>query len=228
MRTMRSQWRPMLTLGGYISLTALSFYTFSTYMTTFLREVVKLDSAMVLFSNVIALASAAAMAPIIGRICDRIGRRKTMFASSVLLGLLALPAYHLASTGGFGSALSAQLMLAVGAVTANVVTAVLLCEAFPTAVRYTASAVTYNVSYAIFGGTAPFVATYLIAQTGNRMAPAIYLTVVAVVALIATAFMKETNSRSFQEEDATFSGPIPVIRPETLAETTPSNSGVAR
>lgn len=215
MRTLRSQWRPMLILGGYISLTALSFYTFSTYMTTFLREVVKLDSAMVLASNVLALAIAAALAPIIGRICDRIGRRRTMAASAILLGVLAVPAYQLAARGGFGPALSAQLMLAVGAVTANVVTAVLLCEVFPTAVRYTASAVTYNVSYALFGGTAPFVATWLIAATGNRMAPAVYLTVVAVFALVCALIIRETSHVSFEDEDAAFSGAVPIVPPST-------------
>lgn len=204
--TFRSQWRTMALLAGYISLTALSFYTFSTYMTTFLREVVGLPSAQVLLSNVLALLFAAALCPFVGRICDRVGRKRTMYASVILLGVLAIPAYQLAAGGGFGSALAAQVMLAVGAVTANVVTAVLLCEVFPTAVRYTASAITYNVSYAIFGGTAPFVATWLIAATGNKMAPAIYLTVIAAGALIAALFLKETNNRSFAEEDAAAMG----------------------
>ena len=40
-KTMREQWIPMVRLGAYISLTALSFYIFSTYMTTFLRSVVR-------------------------------------------------------------------------------------------------------------------------------------------------------------------------------------------
>src|SRR5690625_2950099 len=63
--TIRTQARPMLILAGYISLTALSFYIFSTYMTTFLREVVQLGSVPVLASNVIALTLAA---------CTEIGR----------------------------------------------------------------------------------------------------------------------------------------------------------
>lgn len=194
-RTFGLQGRPMLILGGYIALTALSFYTFSTYMTTFLREVVKMPADLVLFSNVIALAFAAALAPVLGRVCDRIGRKPTMVASSLLLGALAVPAYLLASAGSFGAALGGQLLLAVGAVTANVVTAVLLSEVFPTEVRYTASAITYNVSYAVFGGTAPFVATWLIATTGNPMAPAIYLTVVAAGALVAAWLLPETAHR---------------------------------
>ena len=72
--TIRSQWRQMLVLGGYISLTGLSFYTFSTYLTSFLKSIVGLPPATVLASNVIALAFAAVLAPIIGRICDRVGR----------------------------------------------------------------------------------------------------------------------------------------------------------
>lgn len=199
--TLADQWKQMMILGGYISLTALSFYIFSTYMTTFLREVVDMDDDQVLLSNVVALTVATLLCPIIGRICDAIGRRRTMLASAILLGLLAVPAYYLATGGSFGSAVAAQLLLAIGAVTANVVTAVLLSEVFPTAVRYTASAITYNVSYALFGGTAPFVATWLIAATGNPMAPAIYLTVVAVGALVSIWLMRETASRSFEDED---------------------------
>ncbi len=202
-QTLREQWRPMLRLGSYISLTALSFYIFSTYMTTFLREVIHLPSDQVLMSNVIALTFAAVMAPIIGRICDRVGRRATMITSAVLLGGLSIPAYLLASDGTIGHALFAQLLLAAGAVTANVVTAVLLCEVFPTEVRYTASAITYNLSYAIFGGTAPFVATFLIATTGNNLAPAIYITIVAVGAFVAALLIPETANRTLD------SNPVP-------------------
>lgn len=198
MQTLKEQWRPMLRLGAFISLTALSFYIFSTYMTTFLRAVIKMPPDQVLMTNVIALTFAALIAPIIGRICDRIGRRPTMIASAVLLGGLAIPAYLLASNGTIGNALTAQLMLAVGAVTANVVTAVLLCEVFPTTVRYTASAIAYNVSYAIFGGTAPFVATALIAITDNRLAPAIYITIVAITAFIVSLLTPETAGRVFR------------------------------
>ncbi|MFO1140775.1 MAG: MFS transporter [Amaricoccus sp.] len=196
--TMREQWIPMVRLGAFISLTALSFYIFSTYMTTFLRTVVGMAPAHVLLSNVLALTFAAAIAPVLGRVCDRIGRRPTMVASALLLGGLAVPAYLAASNGTLGSALSAQIMLAVGAVTANVVTAVLLCEVFPTRVRYTASAVTYNVAYAIFGGTAPFVATWLIVATDNRLAPAIYITIVAGVAFVVALLTPETAGRPFR------------------------------
>lgn len=210
--TIRTQGRPMLILAGYISLTALSFYIFSTYMTTFLREVVQLGSVPVLASNVIALTLAACTAPIAGRLCDRFGRRLTMFASAILLGGAAIPGYIIASGGSFGTALLGQLLIMLGTVMANVVTAVLLTEVFPTRVRYTASGITYNVSYALFGGTAPYIATWLIDVTGNPISPAIYLTVIAAGAFIATTLMPETAGRELgaglDDEPITSSTPV--------------------
>lgn len=211
--TIRTQARPMLILAGYISLTALSFYIFSTYMTTFLREVVQLGSVPVLASNVIALTLAACTAPFAGRLCDRFGRRMTMFASTILLGGAAIPGYIIASGGSFGTALLGQLLIMFGTVTANVVTAVLLTEVFPTRVRYTASGITYNVAYALFGGTAPYIATWLIDVTGNPISPAIYLTVIAVGAFIATTLMPETAGRELGAglDDEPITSSIPVL-----------------
>src|SRR5699024_6003641 len=102
------QWSPMLRLGGFITLTAVSFYTFSTYMTTFLINQVGLHSDTVLLSNVIALTLATLMAPVIGRICDRVGRRRTMFAACVALGGLAIPAYLVAQVASLEMAILAQ------------------------------------------------------------------------------------------------------------------------
>lgn len=206
----RREWRAMAVLAGYISITGLSFYMFSTYMTTFLQQVVGMSSDTVLLSNVLALVFATALAPVIGIICDRMGRRPIMYASALLLGGLAIPAYLLAQNGTLVTALSSQILLSLGAVSANVVTAVLLSEAFATASRYTASAITYNVAYAIFGGTAPYVATYLVDRTGSAISPAVYLTVICALGLIAIRLMPETSGRPLAEQ-LTMTGDIPVV-----------------
>lgn len=204
---LRTQGSAMLRLGGFIMLTALSFYLFSTYMTTYLKVTVGMDADVVLATNVLALLVAVAAAPPIGRICDRVGRRSTMFAAAGALAVLTVPGYLLASTGSFGGALLGQLMIAAGAVTANVVTAVLLSEVFPTRVRFTASAVTYNVAYALFGGTAPFMATWLVSTTGNQLAPAIYMTVVALLAFAAASSLPETAGRAVTSAGAAAGSP---------------------
>ena len=50
----------------------------------------------------------------------------------------------------------------------------------------------YNIGFAIFGGTAPFVATYLIDATGNKLAPSFYLITASIVSLIVFFIIRET------------------------------------
>ena len=84
----------------------------------------------------------------------------------------------------------------------GVVTAVLLSEQFPTRVRYTASALCYNVSYTIFGGTAPLVGTWLIERTGNNLSPAIYLIVITLLAMWGGLRLPESAHRALNADES--------------------------
>jgi MHS family proline/betaine transporter-like MFS transporter len=75
-----------------------------------------------------------------------------------------------------------------------------LAEMFPTRVRYSGFAVSFNLSNALFGGTAPFMATLLIAATANNLAPAWYLVGAAVISLIAVALSRETGNEPLRHE----------------------------
>ena len=58
--------------------------------------------------------------------------------------------------------------------------------------RYTALSIGYNAAVAIFGGFAPFIATFLIQVTGDRHAPAAYVVGAAVVTLAILLGTRET------------------------------------
>jgi len=47
-------------------------------------------------------------------------------------------------------------------------------------------AIGYNITLALFGGTAPLVATWMIKTTGNLAAPAIYLIAIAAITFVVT------------------------------------------
>ena len=93
------------------------------------------------------------------------------------------------------------MLLAIGAVLSGVVTAALLSETFPTRTRYTASAITYNLAYTIFGGTAPLMATWLIGVTGSNLSPAFYLVAVSVLALAGGLALPETSKISLHGDE---------------------------
>ena len=67
----------------------------------------------------------------------------------------------------------------------------ILAELFPTAVRYTGMAISYNAAAAIFGGSAPLVCEWLIAATGDDTSIAWYVMACNVASLIALWFYRD-------------------------------------
>ncbi|WP_049870513.1 MFS transporter [Pseudomonas cremoricolorata] len=198
--TLRHHGRTICNLGAFISLTALSFYMFTTYFATYLQLVGHLSRAQSLLVTTVALLFAAGGCPLAGALSDRFGRRRTIMFTCFWVIACVFPAYWLASSGSLPYALVGVILLAVGALTSGVVTAALLSESFPTRSRYTASAITYNVAYTLFGGTAPLVATWLISQTGSSLAPAFYLVVIALLALVGGLALPETSRISLHDD----------------------------
>jgi MHS family proline/betaine transporter-like MFS transporter len=60
-----------------------------------------------------------------------------------------------------------------------------LSEQFPVETRAVGVSFSFSISGTIFGGFAPFTATWLIAQTGDPLSPAYYLMATAVISIIA-------------------------------------------
>ncbi|MEN1832436.1 MFS transporter [Pseudomonas lijiangensis] len=197
--TLRNHGGAICCLGAFISLTALSFYMFTTYFATYLQVAGGLSRATALLVSLIALLFAAAICPLAGAYSDKVGRRATVVTACVLLMLVVFPSFLMASSGSFAASIVGVMLLAVGAVLCGVVTAALLSETFPTRTRYTASAITYNMAYTLFGGTAPLVATWLISTTGSNLSPAFYLIAVAALALVGGLALPETSKISLHD-----------------------------
>ena len=66
----------------------------------------------------------------------------------------------------------------------------LLTDLFPTRIRFTGVALVFNVSFTLFSGTAPLVATTLIRETGYDWAPAIFIGASSAIALVGSFFHK--------------------------------------
>jgi MHS family proline/betaine transporter-like MFS transporter len=67
-----------------------------------------------------------------------------------------------------------------------------IAEIFPTRMRSTWMSIGYSLAAALFGGFAPYVATWLIASTGSPLAPICYVIGAAVVSALTIAAQKET------------------------------------
>ncbi|WP_125610037.1 MFS transporter [Specibacter cremeus] len=189
----KNHWRPLLLAVGAVLLNAVGFYVILSYMPTYLSQELGFGATESFLATTIALLTYIGFIFLTGLASDRFGRKKVLISASVLFVLLTVPAFMLLDTGSFAVILVVQILLG-GMLTLNDGTLPsFLAELFPTRVRYSGFAVSFNLSNALFGGTAPFVATLLIALSGSKLAPGWYLMAAAAISLIAVLFARETS-----------------------------------
>jgi MFS transporter, MHS family, proline/betaine transporter len=112
--------------------------------------------------------------------------------SCIGFALLGYPFFLLGSSGRADLAFLAQfLMVAFLSLYAGCCPAA-YAELFPTRVRDTALSIGYNIAVAIFGGFAPFIATWLIRETGNPLAPAFYVIAASIITFVILTRIRET------------------------------------
>lgn len=81
--------------------------------------------------------------------------------------------------------------------------AALLAEMFPPRVRYTSMSIPYHIGTGYFGGFLPFIASYIVAKTGNPYSGLWYTWGVVAVALVVAAWgLRGGLPRDFSDDDA--------------------------
>jgi MHS family proline/betaine transporter-like MFS transporter len=178
------------------ALSGLGFYTLTGYFTTYLKEAVGLSANDALISNSIALFAAFIVMPLAGWASDRIGRRPMILIGTIASAVASVPAYALASSGSLITAILGQTLLAVALSIFFGPFGVAFLEIFPPRVRFSGGAFGYNAAYVIFGGTAPFFSIWLVDVTGNLLAPAFYMAIVAIIVTFVALRLPEGSAIS--------------------------------
>jgi MFS family permease len=182
----------MLACLGMVVSGTISFYVILIYIPTFARTQLNLPLDQAFLAQAIGLGCEVALIPIFGALSDLVGRKPVMIAALVLNLLVTYPLFSWVSTSSsFGTLLTMQIILCslFGVFNGPISTA--LAEQFPTHVRSTALAISYNIAVMVFGGFAQFFVTWLIQATGKPIAPAYYLMFGAAIGLLSALFLKE-------------------------------------
>jgi MHS family proline/betaine transporter-like MFS transporter len=141
----------------------------------------------------------AMLIPAMGALSDRIGQRPLLLIGAAGLAVLSYPLFLWLTSGKLPWMIAAQILFTglVACYMGPFFAAV--AELFPTARRYTGLSIGYNVGSALFGGTAPVVASALIGLSENNMAPAWYLSFSAAVSLAVVLFMPAWRARATED-----------------------------
>lgn len=172
---------------GVSCLNAVAFYMLLSYMPTYVHEELGFSQDTATLATSAMLVVYIISIFIMGHLSDSFGRRRMLIAACVAFIVLTIPLFVVMTkaTGMLLVVILCQVVFAI-ILTANDGTlATFLAESFPTNVRYSGFALSFNGANALLGGTTPFIVTWLIKVTGSPLAPAVYLTVVALIAMVA-------------------------------------------
>ena len=217
-RAFKVSWRQMI-LGAFIMLaTYVLFYLMTTFTLTYgttARDAATAEAAATaagkpfnpdtfaaglgyarndfLLMLIVGVVFFGIFTLVSGPLAEKYGRRKMLIATTVgilVFGLLFVPLF----SGGF---VGTMALLIIGftlmGLTFGPMGAV-LPELFPTNVRYTGSAIAYNVSSILGAAVAPFIAVALWqAAGGSAGLVGVYLSSMAVITLIALIVSRETK-----------------------------------
>jgi MHS family proline/betaine transporter-like MFS transporter len=161
---------------------------FFSHLPAYLSSVLQYDPRQAVLSQTVGVIASSIGILITGWVGDRIPPRYLLRAGVGTLLVFALPFYNALAARSMNLTLLCTLAGLVAGLT-NGSFAVLLTDLFPTRVRFTGVALVFNVSFTIFSGTAPLVATTLIRDTGQATSPAYMMMFSAVLALLGSLWV---------------------------------------
>ncbi|WP_315582742.1 MFS transporter [Actinomyces viscosus] len=186
---------------GVSCLNAVAFYMLLTYMPTYAHEELGFSQDTANFATSVTLVCYIASIFVMGYMSDSFGRRRMLIAACVAFIVVSIPLFIVMTNATtLMVVILCQIAFAI-VLTANDGTlATFLAESFPTNVRYSGFALSFNGANALLGGTTPFVLTWLIKVTGSSLAPAFYLTAVALIAMVAIFQSRTIHGSELTEE----------------------------
>lgn len=177
-------------LGILFNIGAMILSTSVTYsiifMPTYATKYLGLSNSIGYGGTLISYTVLMFLTPFVGILSDRIGRTRLMIAAGVLFFLTVWPAFFILSNH------PTLIMLASVLFWLSVLKSMyfgglpaLMSEMFPTRVRATGMALSYNISTTLFGSFTPFLLVWSISASGDQLAPSYYLLFTSFVSLLA-------------------------------------------
>ena len=190
-----TDWREIVRGAVICAAFAAGFYLIFVYVVTMVEQIDGMPAHPALEINTLSMLVLIAATPCFGALSDRIGRKRVMLAALAGLVLFSWPLFKLVLSPHFLTVLLGQSMFAliVAAWFGTIETA--LVEMFRSRTRCTALSISYNAAFAVFGGTAPIIAIYLVNRLHADFGPAFFLMAMGTISFVAVLTMPDRTGK---------------------------------
>lgn len=190
----RKHWRNLISCIGIVITTNVAYYMLLTYVPSYLTHNLHYSEDRGVLIIVVIMLAMLFVQPMMGLLSDKFGRKPFIIIGSTAMVLLSIPSFMLITSDSvvalfFGLLIQAVILNCLIGVMASTLPAL-----FPTEVRYSALAGTYNIAILIAGIT-PTLTAWLVEVTGNLYMPAWYLMVIGVIGVITGVTVRETANK---------------------------------
>lgn len=202
LEVLRHHWRDILVAMGARMAENISYYVLTTFVLTYCVEHLKIDKQTSLNAVLIGSAVQFCLIPLFGALSDKVGRKPVYLVGAVGVGAWAWVFFGLLDTKSFPSLV---LAVTVGLVFHSAMyapQAAFFSELFATRMRYSGASIGAQFASVAAGAPAPLIAVALLQSYGNSTPISLYITLAAVVTVIALLFARETRGRDLAEVGA--------------------------
>ncbi len=163
--------------------TSVIYFVIYVYAVSYLSSEPGFSSASALDITTVNLIVMALFVPVCGLAADRFGLRPVFLAGAIAALGLAVPCWWLMLRPDPSIVFLGQLGLTLASTAGWALSITALTLMSPVHLRCSVVALGYNICLALFGGTTPMVATYLVHRTGDDYAPVLYMVAAILVSL---------------------------------------------
>jgi MFS transporter, MHS family, proline/betaine transporter len=161
------------------------------YIPTYAMKELHLPQATGYIATFVGAVILGIASPFAGHLSDKYGRGGILSRTAWLFFLTTYAVFYLmVADPSLATAIFAAGWLSLVKAGYSGVLPSQLAELFPTRIRGIGVSLSFAVAVTIFGGFTPFIATWLIAETGNSLSPSFYMMFTAAFSIVALAYVQ--------------------------------------
>ncbi len=197
--TLQQAWRPVLLGMCLVAAGAVSVFVY-LYWPHYLSEYMHFEYANLMRITTLCTMMSCLTVLLGGYLADKIGAQTLYLKATAALALLTYPIFLLFNINNIALVFIGYTIFSILFGMLPGAYSTILSTLFPTNIRYSGIALSFNFSYAILGGLSPLICTYLIHTFDSILAPAYYIMLLASISWIACYKIKDRiNDNSYSD-----------------------------